>query len=816
MQLLSLHYTNIWPFQEQTVIVRPRFGSYLIKAPIGSGKSFLFFDGPLFALYKKNSRPLLNMNSSQWEVVCEFVLEWIQYCIQRTIKKTKTGESVASKFWMKPFVSWISQEEVVEYLSVSPFELPSGYMIAEFKNETDLQKNLDELIPPKEVFLGTYFLLQDSDNIFELPPKDRLEIFKHVFGLLGIDESKDKIAEEKREINAIIKSRADMTQYDMKLQTLLDRLISLWSHIQTQWERYGQDTTTISHRSSFVSEQELLQGKIIIEHLALPDRLDISSLRDAIVSYQQRHTELQTTLRSVQGQEQSLQTTLSSLRQQLSTKTKESDDIQVQLERYSDSLFQEVIATLQSKQIQRWEYLNSISLQEEFRILQKFSEEVKTQELKDVFVVWQEGEQKTLTELRAIIQACIVFGKDAKYQLTAREDKKITLTQRLQDLDTQIAQSMKTLAEFEQTITTNAQFHCDKIEGSCPYVEMINTATFKTLRNQLATMTVDQERLQSQKTQLTNDLTTLNSEIAMKQLADDAEIAKKTLISSQRKLREEQITVLTTIDKEITLLQSQRSQLQQQQAITLKLREQLITLQSEKISLAQQITEITTSLESIETQIATLRTQLQELISLNTIEEDVKTLAEFEQLVDRLTVLLQEFKENQLLIKQLKEKEKILSDLYLVFSKELLLIVVQSNLPQIQDLMNMYLSQVVDYQLVMEVDKKSTSTESLELFVTIKDRLGTREVWSLSWWQKVILKLVWMMAISVITRSQMLFLDETINNLDGDTVARVADLLTNFIKGKGDQFQFYVVTHSHQIQDMGIWDGVIEIWNTNL
>jgi hypothetical protein len=288
------------------------------------------------------------------------------------------------------------------------------------------------------------------------------------------------------------------------------------------------------------------------------------------------------------------------------------------------------------------------------------------------------------------------------------------------------------LAEFEQTINTNAQFHCDKIDGSCPYVEMINTATFKTLRNQLATMKADQERFQSQKIQLTNDLTTLASDSMMKQLADDAEIAKKTLISSQRKLREEQIITLTTLDKEINLLQSQRSQLQQQQATTLKLREQLITLQSEKNSFIQQIAETTATSTSLDTQIESLRIQIQDLVALSTIEGDVKILAEFEQIVDRLTILLQEFKDNQLLIKQLKEKEKILSDLYLVFSKELLLIVVQSNLPQIQDLMNMYLSQVVDYQLVMEIDKKSTSTESLELFVTIRDHLGERKVESLS------------------------------------------------------------------------------------
>ena len=207
-----------------------------------------------------------------------------------------------------------------------------------------------------------------------------------MFGLLGIDESKDKIVEQKREISAVIKSRADMTQYDMKLQPLLDRLMLLWSQLQMQWERYEQDTTAISHRSSFVSEQELLQGKIVIENLALPKRLDISPLRDIILSYQQRHTELQTTLRSYQSQHQSLQTSLSSLRQQLSTKTKESDDIQVQLDRYSDTLFHEVTKRLQEKQDQRSEYIDSIVLVEEFTIVEELLERAQSEELKKVLL----------------------------------------------------------------------------------------------------------------------------------------------------------------------------------------------------------------------------------------------------------------------------------------------------------------------------------------------------------------------------------------------------------------------------------------------
>ena len=105
----------------------------------------------------------------------------MQYCVQRMITKTKKGESVSSKLWMKPYKEFNNDSNIVEYSDVTPFELPTGYTITEFKNETDLQKNLDEILPPKEVFLGTYFLLQDSDNIFELQPKERLEIFKHVF-----------------------------------------------------------------------------------------------------------------------------------------------------------------------------------------------------------------------------------------------------------------------------------------------------------------------------------------------------------------------------------------------------------------------------------------------------------------------------------------------------------------------------------------------------------------------------------------------------------------------------------------------------------
>lgn len=52
-------------------------------------------------------------------------------------------------------------------------------------------------------------------------------------------------------------------------------------------------------------------------------------------------------------------------------------------------------------------------------------------------------------------------------------------------------------------------------------------------------------------------------------------------------------------------------------------------------------------------------------------------------------------------------------------------------------------------------------------------------------------------------------MDETINNIDPDTIGKVADLLTDFIRQ--NDIKFYTVTHSTQIQQMNIRDSVIEV-----
>jgi DNA repair exonuclease SbcCD ATPase subunit len=160
----------------------------------------------------------------------------------------------------------------------------------------------------------------------------------------------------------------------------------------------------------------------------------------------------------------------------------------------------------------------------------------------------------------------------------------------------------------------------------------------------------------------------------------------------------------------------------------------------------------------------------------------------------------------QLEEKQLEEEEKMITILYWVLSKELLLYVLWEYLPSLSDIINNYLSSVVDYQISIKLNE---NLEKLELETKILDEKWERDVKSLSGGQRTILKLVWMLAISSYLRTEMLFLDETVNNLDGETVWKVTQLLDNFVKQR--RMKFYTITHNSEIQWMSIWDKIIGI-----
>lgn len=165
-----------------------------------------------------------------------------------------------------------------------------------FKNETDLQQNLQSVLQPKEVFLNTVFLMQDSENIFQLTPADRLTVLKNVFNLLAIDEGKEVIAEKKREITYKLKATADTSKYDIKLQNLLNRYIDGFTTLKT-FSDYADFSSVIEKKlySDFLADMELIREKITITDFAvdvLPTDI-VTDLDARIGSYKAQYTALE-------------------------------------------------------------------------------------------------------------------------------------------------------------------------------------------------------------------------------------------------------------------------------------------------------------------------------------------------------------------------------------------------------------------------------------------------------------------------------------------------------------------------------------------
>ncbi|NOZ44302.1 MAG: hypothetical protein GXP45_04130 [bacterium] len=102
MNSINLHaisYYNIGPFKDQTRSLFFAKGKYLIKAPIGSGKSFLFFDGPLYGLYKYSNRRMVNSLSDTANIKLWFEIAGQHYFLVRQLKKGKSKDSCKSKLF---------------------------------------------------------------------------------------------------------------------------------------------------------------------------------------------------------------------------------------------------------------------------------------------------------------------------------------------------------------------------------------------------------------------------------------------------------------------------------------------------------------------------------------------------------------------------------------------------------------------------------------------------------------------------------------------------------------------------------------------
>ena len=103
--------------------------------------------------------------------------------------------------------------------------------------------------------------------------------------------------------------------------------------------------------------------------------------------------------------------------------------------------------------------------------------------------------------------------------------------------------------------------------------------------------------------------------------------------------------------------------------------------------------------------------QEKEKIDSNTTARLEKNHEAMKQYHHDIDLLVNEFKEHQLERQKLEEQETILGNLYTIFSKELLLLVLQDHLPVINDIVNSYLAQIVDYQISLQLKNDGDKVE---------------------------------------------------------------------------------------------------------
>jgi len=824
MNLIAVSYKNIWPFKDKTISIFFDNWKYLIKSPIWTWKSFLFFDWPMYALYKYSSRNLLNVSSKEWFIKLLWDLNWEKYLVVRKIKKWKAKDSCQSELFK---IEWLEKIERKNQDILMDTEIDiqdwlknnSNINIDEikFKNETDFQLHLNSFLEPREVFLSTVFLMQDNENIFEMLPTERLKVLKNVFWLLGIDEAKEKVIEKKRELVSQIRANEDSSKYDSRLKSLIKTYLSYFEDLRKL------DIENMNNYSDFWYDMNLVKDKINANEFDINNfPFELNAIIDEkIETKKNEYNKIWNQKENMLKDKTDIMSLTENLEKEKSSIIKLISRLEENIKKVDQNKLNdlklgknEILQDMEKieNEINSWYTENKLWIKKDSNIWDYYS---LVQELVNKWKLYKAKKDWLIMEIKnweILKEKEIDKLKTEINNLKEKEDQNIQEKNKLE----------KNIEIFEKNMQEQEIFDCEKISWKCPFVKLINKNTFDNLEK-------EKQRLYKEKKLLEQNIQEQNIEKKIKEIKEKIlEIEKDNEYRDQKNSEIKKIELeienirefleridykkiwwvyenykdldrnLKNIDKQLSILIIE----------TEKLQEYKIEIEKNKIriqNIEEKLMEIKLKIQNLDNDIKEIEKGIDK-INFDDIKKIDKINIWMKENIRDMKNLLEDFKKSQIYIKDLKEKEKMLNNLYLIFSKELLLIVLQDSIPILNDIINSFLSQVVDYQINFDLNK--TDNEKLELEIKIIDDKWIRDVKSLSGWQRVILKLVWMLAISSYIRSPILFLDETINNLDSDTVWRVANMLEDFVKSRN--MKFFVVTHSQQIQDMKIWDKVLE------
>ena len=847
INLIVAYYENIWPFQDTYCSLIFDEWKYLIKAPIGSGKSFLFFDAPRYALYKDSSRNMLNLQSRNWEISLIFDVDWSYYLVKRILKSTKAGnDSCTSQLFsisynwenlLKDIKNLTWNTEILQWWEniIEKFESQNGNLWnleeVSFKNETDLQTSLESLLSPKEVFLSTIFLLQDADNIFEMRPADRLIVLKNVFNLLWIDDAKETIQEKKKEVWYKLKALQDHSLQDNKLRT---NLKDLWNKI---WELENDEElkNILSVNNQFFEDIEWFFDQISLNDFSL-NWLQKEPFEKAEKLIQEKIDvviKLDTQIWELKNQQNSL----------LQQKQQNEKDIQT-----NKLKIQELQTKIENIDTKKWNNLKEKKM-ELYKKWDELNKNAKYSDFTDIVEFWnnisnwddsiEDLEQPTtLKSAYELVQTVKNAGIKLKSLIESETSKLETMNveekrwhenhdrdiEKMKELKSRKEDEIKIqqsrIEELDKMWAQNSDFDCPDLCKKCPHINAINKQQYEQYSQQKEKLNQTLETMKSEYEKQDFDNKIKDSENEKYPMYPDLKndlqnwLKKHTKFSNYLKEYlmkiwfadwEKSYREWESIQGEIQNIDKQLFQREQES-------KNLESYQKEKVAAETSLQHLEKSQQEHENQIKSLNDKIMEIQTekeksnsqyLQQQQHDIKQIF---QNISQIEQLVEDSVSNQNLMKKLQEDEKKLGRLYSILSKEIVFLALDDYLPVLSDVINNYLAQCVDYTLKMQIDENE---DKLELQVSVIDSKWEREVKSLSGGQRTVLKLVWMLAVSSYLHTPLLFLDETINNLDVDTVWKVSEMINNFVKQR--TMKFYTVTHNKEIQDMQIWDDVIEI-----
>ena len=838
LNLIAVSYQNIGPFKNNLLSIIFDKWNYLIKAPIWTWKSFLFFDWPTYALYKTWTRNLLNIQSETWFIKLLFSINWEVYYIVRNLKKWKVKDSTISHLYNCA----LSEDEFFDNIEdrgpLKPwFDIESilrskEWILEEvvFKNETDLQQELDMVLPPKEVFVSTIFLLQDSENIFEMQPSERLEVLKNVFWLLWIDESKTTVKDKLRDVAAQIKALQDVSTYESKLG------IYLWTIFQDYsiLENSSIARDIVLSAKDEIDELKMFKENLSINNFTLPEECSnfIEQLQESLKGLRDEYQKKQATLSAYNEQNHWLDVQIQWFQREIFNEKNEISNIEKKLANINPEQLK-ILREDKKKLTEQQELLesqaesdNCKSFYEKNKILLNLSERTSfSLSMNQQFIHELMSQWTTLKFKNEWLEDRLQnLEQKEKLEQESLKNQEKTINERWTMYKNELKSLEENLESFEKQVESEAEFSCEKINSQCPFIRVINKQHFQQREE-------ERKKILEKKEQLEQRIKDENFEGKIAEINQKLEHPQSEIQNEKKEIKEQQANNIKSMDLLRGFLKvvdykkiDELNELYKKNDVQIKeLDKQIIQqeeLQSSQEMLQQEKIKLETAIKQKETQIVSVENQKKELQEkINTlsleiekhprveIQEVERCLSDYSSTIQLLKTLIEDYNKMQVNLKGFIEEEKKLKVLYWILNKDLLLFVLGEYLPVLTEIINSYLSSVTDYQITIQLKE---SGEKLELETKIVDDRGERDVKSLSWWQRTLLKLVRMLAISSYLKTEMLFLDETVNNLDIDTVWKVAQLLDDFVKQR--QMKFYTITHNSEIQWMKIWNSTLDIW----